>query len=61
VLDLAQVDGLAEPLEAGGRAAVEERRPFRRLDDVDPDHALVSEVKQIDRLDHGPYGNQTLR
>ena len=46
-----QVDGRLEPLEAGRRPAVEERRPFGRVDEVHADHVLVAEVQQVDRLE----------
>jgi hypothetical protein len=49
---------LAEPSgkrrEARGRPAVEERRPVVGLEQVAADHALVTEVEQIERGDGHP-------
>jgi hypothetical protein len=47
---------LGEPLlqrgDAGRGAAVEQRRSFRRVEEVDADHALAAEVQQVERLEH---------
>jgi hypothetical protein len=63
--DLGQVDAAAQLLVARGWATVEQRRPMRRLEHVDADHALDVEVLQVDRcnshrrvLPAGPTGTR---
>src|SRR5919201_5002625 len=49
-LEAALPQAFFQPRHAGGGAAVEERRPIRRLEQVAPDHPLDAAMHEVERL-----------